>query len=988
MMDVGRHPNITLYTLSEVTEVKGEAGNFTAKIVKHPRYVDISKCTACGDCTKVCPMVVPNEFDLGLKSRKAIYTPYNQAVPSAYVRVREECLDNVPDRARKIAKRLKERREKEVTPWELIVCGKCIQTCKAKAINFDEPEEEIELNVGAIVVATGVEYYDPREASEYGYTRFENVVTSFELERLLDAASPTRGELLTFANVRPPKRIAFIQCVGSRNMKADIDYCSRICCMNTIKDTLVVREHYPDAEIMVFYIDIRAFGKGFEEFYRRSLDAGVKYIKGKPSKITEDKKTGEIILSYEDQLSGEIKHMVVDLAVLSSAMVPSPATRKLSQILGVELARDGFFKEIDPCSHPLESPKPGIYLCGCATGPKDITDAIAEASGAAVKAGMVVKEEIVEEKKEEVKPLDLSGPPRVGVFVCHCGTNIAAVIDIKQICEYTKTLKDVVFVEDYLFACAESVQKKIQEAILQYNLNRIVVAACTPKTHEGIFQETLSKIGFNPYLFDMANIRNQCSWVHQQEPEKATEKAKEIIKMYVERVKKLESLYPKTLNVGRDVLVIGGGVTGIQCAIDLANRGLKVYLIEKEEELGGRVRKLASVYPTGKSGKDLIKELLGELENKDVTVFTNAEIKDIKGFVGNFEIELICSGRVYSANKGSEVDSSKDNPIKLNVGAIILAIGADLYKPLDKFGYGQYPNVYTSMELEEMISNNSEKIQDIKSVAFIQCVGSRAEFGNTWCSRYCCQSAIKHAITLRERGIDVTIFHRGIRVYTKGAELMYRKAREMGVLFIPYSELAKGEIPEVIGNARAEQVEMYYDVIGKTVVVPVDAVFLSVGMVPNGNETMKLSDLLKVPRGSDLFFLERHSKFGPVETTVEGVFLAGCCMFPMDIGDSVAQASAVAAKVSALLSRDIIVLPPITSEVNELYCRGCGRCTEVCEFHAISLLEKEPGIFVAKVNEAMCKGCGTCVPACPTGAIDLRYFKFEQIKAQLEALFE
>ncbi|MGQ9534458.1 MAG: FAD-dependent oxidoreductase [bacterium] len=970
MMDVGRHPNITLYTLSEVAEVNGEAGNFFVKIVKYPRYVDVNKCTACGDCSKVCPIVVPNEFDLGLKSRKAIYTPYSQAIPSTYVRVREECLDNVPERAKKIMMKIKERREKKFTPWELIVCGKCIQTCKAKAIDFDQPIEEIELHVGAIVVATGVEYYDPREASEYGYTRFENVVTSFELERLLDAASPTHGELLTFTNVRQPKRIAFIQCVGSRNMKADIDYCSRICCMNTIKDTLVVREHYPDAEIMVFYIDIRAFGKGFEEFYRRSLDAGVKYIKGKPSKITENKKTGEIILSYEDQLCGEIKSIVVDIAVLSSAMVPSLGTKKLAQILGIETSQDGFFKEIDPCSSPLESTRPGIYLCGCATGPKDITDAIAEASGAAIKAEMDIKEELVEEKKEEIKPLDLSGQPRIGVFVCHCGTNIAAVIDIKHLCEYSQTIQDVKFVDNYMFACAESVQKKIQEAIIQHNLNRIVVAACTPKTHEGIFQETLAKIGFNPYLFDMANIRNQCSWVHQREPEVATEKAKEIIRMSVERVKRLEPLYPKTLNVGRNVLIIGGGVSGIQCAIDLVNRGFKVYLIEKEKELGGRVRRLSSIYPSGKGGRELIEEQIKKLEGLNVEVYTETDIKDIRGFVGNFEIKILQNKKEFD----------------LKAGAIVLAIGADLYKPLDRFGYGQYPNVYTSMELEAILVNKLESLDGVKSVAFIQCVGSRAEVGNTWCSRYCCQAAIKQAIALREKGIDVTIFHRGIRVYTKGAELMYRKAREMGVLFIPYSELAKGEMPEVLGNAKAERVELYYDVIGKTIVVPVDAVFLSVGMVANGNETMKLSELLKVPRGADLFFLERHSKFGPVETTVEGVFLAGCCMFPMDIGDSISQASAVAAKVAALLSRDAIILPPITSEVNDVYCRGCGRCTEVCEFHAISLVEKEPGIFVAQVNEALCKGCGTCVPACPTGAIDLRHFKSEQIKAQLEAL--
>ena len=948
MMDVGRHPNITILTNSEVKEVKGQIGNFQVKILKHPRYVNISQCTACGDCATVCPITMPNEFDLGLTSRKAIFTPYNQAVPSAYVRIRQDCLGDMP-----------------------IVCGKCLEACKVNCINFDEPDEVINLSVGAIVVATGVEYYDPREASEYGYTRFENVVTSFELERLLDASSPTRGELLTFTHAKPPKRIAFIQCVGSRNMKADINYCSRICCMNSIKDTLVIREHYPDAEIMMFYIDIRAFGKGFEEFYRRSLDAGVKYIKGKPSKITEDKKTGEIILAYENQVKGEIKQVVVDIAVLSSAMVSNQGTKELAKTLSIELDQDGFFKEKDPCVHPLESTKEGIYLCGGSTSPKDITDSIAEACGAAAKAGVPIQEYQIEERKQEIMQLDLSGEPRVGVFVCHCGLNISSVVSIAKLKEYAATISNVVFVDDYLFACAESMQKKIQEAVFEHKLNRIVVAACTPKTHEPIFQETLAKIGFNPYLFDMANIRNQCSWVHQKQPEVATEKSKVILKMSVARVRRLEPLAPKTLNVGRDMFVIGGGIAGIQAALDLASRGFKVYLIEKEDKLGGRVGKLASVYPSGKAGPDLIEKKIRELKSKKVLTFTNTEIKNIKGYVGNFEIEIV---------------SNNENRI-LNVGAIILAIGADLYKPLDKFGYGKYPNVYTSMELEDILIDDERKIlENLKSVAFIQCVGSRAEVGNTWCSRYCCQSAIKQAIVLRKRGIDVTIFHRGIRVYSKGAELMYRQARELGVLFIPYSELARGEVPEVIGNEKAEQIEMDYDAINARITVPVDAIFLSVGMVPKARETTKLSDLLKVPKGPDSFFLERHSKFGPVETTVEGVFLCGCCQFPQDIGDSISQASAVASKAASLLSREIIILPPITSTIDEIYCRGCGKCAEICEFHAIKLIEKEPSSYVAQVNEALCKGCGTCVPVCPTGALDLKHFKREQIEAQLEAL--
>lgn len=948
MMDAGRHPNITLFTLSELKETSREAGDFTVKILRYPRYVDISKCTACGDCSAVCPVVKPNEFELGLGLRKAIFKPFPQAVPSAYLRIREDCLGDNP-----------------------IACGKCIESCKLNCINFDEQEEIIDLNVGAIIVATGVEYYDPREASEYGYTRFENVVTSFELERLLSASGPSQGEFVRFTDRKPPQKIVFINCVGSRNMRWDIPYCSRICCMNAIKDSLIIREFFPNAEIYTFYIDIRAFGKGFEALYQRSLNEGIKYIKGKPSKVIEDRETGNLLLAFEDQITGKIEQMKVDLVVLSSAIIPAEGMKELAKILGIELEHDGFFKTRDPCGYPLESTREGIFLCGCATGPKDITDSIAEASGAAAKAGCLVKERI-KEIKTEIPQLDVSGEPKIGVFVCHCGLNIAGLLPCESLAEYAKTLKNVLFSEDVLFACAESSQRQIQGRIKEFNLNRVVVAACTPKTHEPIFQESLEKIGLNPYLFDLVNIRDQCSWVHQREPEPAIKKAKDLIRMAVARARLLAPLNRREMNVGQEILVVGGGIAGIQTAIDLTNRGFKVYLIEKEKDLGGRVKKLASIYPSGNAGAELIDEKIRELKEKNVQIFTNTEIKDIKGFAGNFEVEII---------------SNTKNKI-LNIGAIILAIGADLYKPLDKFNYGEYPNVYTSMELEEMLINNSNKLEDLNSVAFIQCVGSRAEVGNTWCSRYCCQSAIKQAIILRKRGIDVTIFHRGIRVYSKGAELMYREARELGALLIPYSELAKGEVPEVIGKEKAEQVEMDYEPLNSRIIVPVDAVFLSVGMIPYAHETTKLSDILKVPRGADSFFLERHPKFGPVETTVDGIFLCGCCQFPQDIADSIAQASAVASRVSALLEKGTITLEPIVSIVDESFCRGCAHCAEICEFKAIEIVRKERDIFIARVNEALCKGCGSCCAVCPTGAIDLRHFRKEQIEAELKALFK
>ena len=942
MMDVGRHPNIELLVNSEVKELSGTAGNFSVKILKKASFVDWNKCNSCGLCSEKCPTKVPSEFDQLLGIRKAIYTPFPQAVPSKPRIDKENCLY-----------------------FKTGKCRVCEKFCPASAINFDMKDEHIKIKVGSIVVATGIDYYDPSEASEYGYGRFKNVITSLELERLLSAGGPTKGELIRHTDNKVPKRIAFIQCIGSRNMKRDIRYCSRICCMNAIKASLIIREHFPEAEITIFYIDIRAFGKGFEEFYNRSIKQNIKYIRGKPSKITEDPNTKDLILAYENTETGEIQNIKVDMAVLSAALVPANGTQELAEALGIELDEDGFFKEKDPCGYPLDSTRPGIYLCGCATSPKDITDSIAEACGAAVRASLHVLPHKVKEEKVEITPLDISGKPRIGVFVCHCGLNIAGVIDVVALQEYAKTLPNVVYAEDCLFACAEAGQRRIQEMIVEHRLNRVVVAACTPKTHEPIFRETLEKVGLNPYLFEMTNIRDQCSWVHAKEPTSALMKAKDLIRMAVAKVSLLQPLERRELEVKRDALIIGGGIAGIQAAIDLTNQGFSVYLVEKEPQLGGRVAKLATLYPSGISGKDLIDRKVSELKKNRVKILTSTEVKNVTGFVGNFDVEL----KTYHQSKIARR--------KLQVGAIILAIGADLYKPNGSYGYGKYPNVFTNMELEQIIIEDPKSLDTMKSVAFIQCVGSRGE-ANMGCSRYCCQAAMKQAIFLRKKGINVTIFNRGIRVYAKEAEKMYREARGLGVLFIPYEPNNK---PRIIGNSRATEVEIDSELLNMTLTLPVDAVILSVGMLPRAKDSQQLAELLKVPRGADKFFMERHPKFGPVETTMEGIFLCGCAQFPKDIADSIAQSSAVASKVSTLLSKGKITLEPITAYVNEELCRGCGRCAEICEFNAIEVKDG-----TAEVNEALCKGCGSCAAVCPTSALELRQFTSKQIEAMLEAM--
>ncbi len=954
MMDVGRHPNIKLYTNSEVLEVKGKKGDFRVKILQKARYVNIEDCTSCGECAKVCPIIVPNEFEIGLGARKAIYSPFPQAVPNAYIRDADDCLGTFP-----------------------LACSRCADVCERNAIDYDEQDEIVEVRAGSVIVATGVDYYDPREASEFGYTRFENVVTSMELERILSSSGPTQGELIKFTDRKQPKQIAFIQCVGSRNMKRDIPYCSRICCMNAMKDALLIHEHFPEADMKIFYIDIRAFGKGFEEFFERAANLDkLSFIQAKPSKIVEDPKTGKTVITYENMKTGKIEKELVDLAVLSSALIPQSSSKNLAEALNIELDKDGFIKQLDPCADPLDTSKEGIYVCGCAISPKDITDSIADASGAAVRAARHVMEHKIEREEEEIPQVDTSGEPRIGVFVCHCGINIAGVVDVKAVAEYARDLPNIAYCEETQFACAASTQNEIQQRIHEHKLNRIVVAACTPKTHEPIFQETVAKAGLNPYLFEMVNIRDQCSWVHVTEPEAATQKAKDLVRMAVARSKLLQPLQTRELSIGHDVLIIGGGITGIQTATDLAGRGFKVILIEEEKELGGRVSGLSTLYPSYKPGSHLIDKKIKSLEKLGVQVFTETEIQAVNGFVGNFEVTL----------KSHAHKDKFAEPFK--VGAIVIATGADLYQPeRGEYGFGKFSNVFSNHQFEDYIWRGTDlKINDKKpnTVVYIQCVGSRNPKGNTGCSRYCCQAAIKQAIALRKMGINVIILHRDIRVYSRGAEEMYREARGLGVLFIPFS---MDKPPKLVGKKNVTSIMADHATRKDQLEFPTDVVVLSLGMVPREPESTYISELLKIPRSSDNFFMERHPKLGPVETAIEGIFVAGCAQGPKDISDSVAQASAVAAKVTAILSRDTIRLEPIVSTARENLCRACGKCVDICEYHALELKENEAGIMTVFVNEALCKGCGTCASVCPTGAIDVRHFTSDQIEAQMEALF-
>jgi heterodisulfide reductase subunit A len=566
----------------------------------------------------------------------------------------------------------------------------------------------------------------------------------------------------------------------------------------------------------------------------------------------------------------------------------------------------------------------------------------------------------------DVKPLPEGGDedePRIGVFVCHCGHNIGGVVDSKSVAEYAKTLPGVAFATDNLYTCSDDTQSKIADLIVKRGLNRVVVAACTPRTHEPIFRQTCQSAGLNPYLFDMANIRDQCSWVHSEEPDAATKKSKDLVRMAVARARDLVPLQKKFVDAEKSVLVIGGGISGMQCAIDLARMGLQVHLAERGPELGGNLRNLDSLFPTGEKAADLVAAKISEVEALPVDVLTEAEIESIEGYVGNFEIRV----------KGKD----------LKIGAIVLATGGSNLEPVGRMGYGEQAGIVTSTQFEERLASG-KPFAGKNRIAFIQCVGSREKEGYTGCSRYCCQVALKQAREAQKRGAEIAFIHRDVRSFTREGEDLYRQVRLAGGRFLRRRQDSAIKIrSDGKGNGNAASLTVFDEGLREDVEVPFDLAVLAVPMLP-AEGTRELGERLRIPLGQDGFFLERHVKLGPLETNTEGIFLCGCASYPKDIPDSLAQASGVAAKVGALLNKGYVALEPATAAVKRNLCRACGTCVEICEYNAPSLIEAE-GEAYAEINEALCKGCGTCAAHCPTGAITAKHYTDEQIDDMIDA---
>ncbi len=940
MADAGRHPNIRILSNSEVVEIEGEPGNYTVTILRWPRYVDESKCTGCRTCESFCPEVMPNPFDEYLGTTKAIGVWCPQAVPAkAYI-------------------------EKEKCIYFLGKCTICEAVCKNKAIDFKQKRVRGKVRVGAIIIATGYEVFKP-EGGTYGYGVFENVFTSLEYERILSASGPTQGEILRRSDKKIPHKIAWIQCVGSRDLKNGRSYCSATCCGYAIKQAMVTKNHHPNIETVIFHNDIRTFGKGLEDLYERANRMGVKFIRGRSPLIKENPENHNLIVTYLSE--GKLRQEEFEMVILSVGVLPQRTNRKMSELFGLELNHHGFF-EVSPF-YPLEDGKTGIFVSGNTIAPMDIPDTICSTSAVAAQAAELLSSSrgslAVKKEYPPERPVR-NEEPRVGVFVCHCGSNIAEIVDVKEVVRYVKTLKGVVCAEDQVVSCSNEGLTRITQLIKEHGLNRVVVAACTPRTHEPVFREALKEAGLNPYLLEMVNIREHCSWVHPLEKEEATQKAKELLRMAIWRVRELEPLQEPLFGVTKSALVLGGGLAGMVAALSLARQGFEVYLVEKEKELGGNLRELYFTLE-GEEAGPFLKRLINEVEFEEkIKVFKGYKLSSLSGYVGNFI---------------STIESSDGEKIELSHGVVIIATGGKPLKPT-AYEYGKSERILTQRELEGKIARG-ELPERLKTVVMIQCVQARDE-KRPYCSRICCGQAIKNSLKLKERCPDVQImvFYRDMRTYGF-IEDLYRKARGKGVLFIRYDLERK---PQVELNDDKLKIKAWEPVLKREIEVEADLLVLSVPVDSRGN--LELSQQLGLPLSSDGFFMEAHIKLRPVDFTLDGFFLCGMAHYPKFIPETIVQAKSAALRAALILSQDQLKGSGVVCEVREDLCMGCGACVEVCSYRALQLVEPKKDLKKAQCNAVLCRGDGLCSSVCPTGAIRLRHFTEEQILSEIDGLME
>ncbi len=925
------HPNIELIPNSIITKLTGEPSNFKASLDVKSRWVIEEKCTACGLCAQVCPVEVNDEFDRSLKKRKAIYIRNPQAVPNVYTVDRENCTN----------------------------CGKCVKVCPTKAVILNMPDTKCELSVGAVIVSSGSKEFDTAVMAQYGFGRYPNVLTNIQLERLLADAGPSGGQLLRPSDGKAPKKLAILQCIGSRDTERG--YCSEVCCMYALKESLMLKKLYPDSEVTIFYMDLRAFGKDYYRYQLQAQQAGVKFQRCRVSRIRENPKTKNLFLLARAE-DGKSVSSEYDMVVLSAAQCPSPSLNEINKAINLKPNQWGFVEAKG--LYPTRTSRNGVFVSGSASGPSDICETVLKSSAAACEAAALIasaRKSITNKTVQHEHKTSEDEEAKIAIFVCHCGEEIGGVVDFTKTIEFAKQLPNVTLVEDVGFLCLPETLEKVKESVIKSGANRVIMAACTPYHYNRLFTNTLKEAGIDASLWQLVNFREQLAWVHKDNKALATGKAQSMLAMAVERLRVQELLTGPSMAVNQRCLVIGGGISGLMSAVSLADQGFGVDLIEKTGELGGHTWE--SFYDlAGDNPQIFLKSLIDKAQNNEkITLHLNSEVIGVSGYAGNYK---------------SQVKSADSNITELAHGALIIATGAKDYQPTE-YMFSKDKRVITQHELQKKIKEGS--LGKPAAVVMIQCVGSRND-AHPYCNRVCCSEAIANAIKIKEQSPDTQVFVLNRDIMSYGfKEQYYTRARELGVLF---QRFEPDKEPKVNANGKNLTVEVADPVLPGKLEIEAEMVVLSTGYIPENNRA--LAKMLSLELTEDGFFKELDTKFRPVDTVIDGIFVTGLASAPRNLSEKVMEAQAAAQRAANVLSREKLESGRVISEVDARRCSACGICVAVCPFEARYLDDENK---VAVVKEILCQGCGACVTACPNSAAKLRSLKDKQVFSMIEAAF-
>ncbi len=925
------HPNIELLYSTEATGLQGEAGDFQVTLAARSTGVDAELCIGCGLCTEVCPIEVASQFDEGLGKRKAIDVLNPYAAPRQYAIDWEKCNR----------------------------CGDCVNKCPTKAIQLEQRESTSQLQVGAIILATGFEEFDPRLATQYGYRRYPNVVTSIELERILSPGGPSQGELVRPSDGRTPASIAFLQCIGSRDSRNN--YCSSACCMFAVKEATLIKQAHPQTDIDICFMDLRAFGKGYHRYYEQARDElGIGFTRCRVPVVKEDPQTHNLVLKIASD-DGSLVKRHFEMVVLSVGQTPAPEFGELCQALGVETNKWGFC-QTQPFS-AVETSREGIYACGSAGGPKDITDTMVEAGAAACGASKWLGSPAARSTEEDTAERDnKEEEPQIAVFLCGCGSEIESALDLEQAAEYVRKVQGVVHVEIMPYLCNGETLKAVGERAKKLKVNRLVLGACS-YADESLRGELAAETEVAAALIKVVNLREDVAWVHRDQPDKALTKAKSMLAMASENVRQPDYPPASLTSVTPGALVIGGGIAGMTAALAVARHGIEVHLVERSSGLGGNLKEIYSTLENG-DARTLLEETIAQVNgSQNINIHKESEIVSVGGYAGNFRVNI----------------KEKDESINtLEVGALIVATGGKEYSP-QEYQYGQNEKVITQRELEKRLSAGEIEPGGISSVVMIQCVGSR-EKDRPYCSRVCCSEALKNALKLKAANpeIEVTVLFRDMMSYGFKEEY-YTQAREKGIQFVRYGLDRK---PEVKQDGERLTTQLVEPILGGILKLEPDLVVLSTGIMPDDNRA--LADILSVELDEDGFFREAEEKFRPTDFLRDGIYVCGLAQSPRGIEETIAQAQAAAQRATSLLTSKQLKAGRTISETVQRLCRKCEMCISVCPYDARARDEETNEIMV---REALCQGCGACVVACPSGAAKIRGFRDRQVFSLIDAAF-